>query len=57
MMITLLSLPFLIPAGISTLLNIGSFLLGVQLALASIAPGFLSGFFAFTSRLRYPQGY
>jgi len=37
-MITLLSLPFLIPVplvGISTLLNIGSFLLGVQLALGS----------------------
>lgn len=41
MMITLLTLPFLIPVplvGISTLLNIGSFLLGVQLGLGFHRP-------------------
>jgi len=37
-------------------LNIGSFLLGVQLALASIALA-SSADSSFTSRLRYPQGY
>lgn len=41
MMITLLSLPFLIPVplfGISTLLNVGSFLLGMQLGLGFQRP-------------------
>jgi len=42
---------------ISTLLNIGSFLLGVQLALGFHRPWLPQRFFAFTSRLRYPQGY